>query len=116
MFELDSSQGTTDRELRAPESEFSPKESASSKNDSHAPGASPMVHVRVIRGWYWRSFAVTAEVVVAFLIREMVAHRHPGFAPFITFYPVVLLAALLDGAWAGISVTVLSTLVAELWV
>jgi PAS domain S-box-containing protein len=74
------------------------------------------MHGRVIRGWFWRSLAVIAEVAVAFLFREAIAHRHPGFAPFITFYPVLLLAALLDGLWAGIAVTVLSTLVAELWV
>jgi PAS domain S-box-containing protein len=55
-------------------------------------------------------------VGVAFLIREMVAHRHPGFAPFITFYPAVLVAAILDGVWAGIAVTVLSTVVAESWI
>src|SRR5260370_8881163 len=115
MFELDSSTGTTDRELRAPESESAPEECLSSANVSPAPGASPVMHGRVIRGWFWRSLAVIAEVAVAFLLREAIAHRHPGFAPFITFYPVLLLAALLDGLWAGIAVTVLSTLVADLW-
>ena len=73
-------------------------------------------HVRLIRGWFWRSIAVVLEVAVAFLIREAIAHRHPGFAPFITFYPAVLLAVLLDGFWAGLAVTVLSTLSAEYWI
>jgi two-component system, NarL family, sensor histidine kinase UhpB len=116
MFELDSSQGTTNRELKAPELESAPKESVTSANVSPTPGATPMMHARVIRGWFWRSFAVIAEVAVALLLREAIAHHRPGFAPFITFYPVLLLAALLDGLWAGIAVTALSTLVAAIWV
>jgi signal transduction histidine kinase len=59
---------------------------------------------------------VVLTVGIAFLIREIVAHRHPGFAPFITFYPAILLAAILDGVWAGTAVTVLSTFVAEVWI
>jgi PAS domain S-box-containing protein len=67
-------------------------------------------------GWPVRCAAVLVEVGVAFLIREVVAHRHPDFAPFITFYPAVLLACLLDGLWAGVAVTVLATLMAEVWI
>src|SRR3954451_12354536 len=76
----------------------------------------PGPHVRVIRGWFLRSAAVLAEVGIAFFLRELVAHREPDFAPFITFYPAVLLASLLDGLWAGIAVTVLATMVAEIWI
>ncbi len=50
------------------------------------------------------------------MLRELIAHRHPGFAPFITFYPAVLLASLLDGAAAGIAVTALATIVADIWI
>ncbi len=71
---------------------------------------------RLIRGWPWRAVVVALTVGVAFLIREVVAHRHPGFAPFITFYPAILLVAILDGVWAGTAVTVLSALVAECWI
>src|SRR4051812_15705025 len=73
-------------------------------------------HDRVLHGWLVRSMVVLAEVGIAFLIREMVAHREPNFAPFITFYPAVLLACLLDGIWAGIAVTVLATMVSEIWI
>lgn len=73
-------------------------------------------HQRLLRGWFLHGAAVVVEVGTAFLIRELVAHRHPGFAPFITFYPAVLLASLLDGVWAGIAVTVLTTLMAEIWI
>lgn len=71
---------------------------------------------RLVRGWFPRSAAVLAEVSIAFLLREVVAHRHPGFAPFITFYPAVLLASMLDGVWAGIAATLLSTLLAQVWI
>jgi PAS domain S-box-containing protein len=74
------------------------------------------IKVRFIRGWLWRGLAVVSEVAVAFAARELVAHHQPRFAPFITFYPAVLLASLLDGVWAGAAVTVLSTLVAEVFV
>jgi PAS domain S-box-containing protein len=72
--------------------------------------------VRQIIGWLWRSLAVAAGVALAFLIREPIAHLHPGFAPFITFYPAVLLAALLGGLWTGILATVLCALVAAIWI
>src|SRR4051812_40383065 len=71
---------------------------------------------RYLRGWFVRTGAVLAEVGIAFAIRELVAHRAPPFAPFIPFYPAVLLASLLDGIWAGIAVTVVATLLADLWV
>jgi len=73
-------------------------------------------HDRVLRGWFLRAAAVLGEVGIAFLIRELVAHRHPDFAPFITFYPAVLLACLLDGVWAGVAVTLLASLLAEIWI
>ena len=72
--------------------------------------------VRQILEWLWRSLAVVAGVALAFLIREPIAHLRPGFVPFITFYPAVLLAALLGGLWSGILATVLCALVAAIWI
>ena len=71
--------------------------------------------MRPVQGRLWRSLAVLAEVGVALPLCKLAAHRHPGFAPFILLYPAVLGAALLDGLWAGIAVTVLSTIAAEAW-
>lgn len=73
-------------------------------------------NVRFIRGWLWRCLAVVGEVAAAFAARELVAHHQPRFAPFITFYPAVLLASLLDGVWAGAAATMLSTLLAEVFI
>jgi len=103
-------------------SEFPPAPPQPGKEESARtevlPAQSPAraSQARFLRGWSERSAAVIAEVGIAFFIREAVAHRQPGFAPFITFYPAVLLASLLDGMWAGIAVTVLATLVAQVWI
>src|ERR1700729_2379393 len=56
---------------------------------------------RSLREWFWRVLACIALIALAFLMREPLARKHPGFPPFITFYPVVLLGALIDGVWAG---------------
>src|SRR5438477_9744186 len=111
MFERDSTRGATIRERHTSELE--------GVAESGMPPEAPVEQAppgRIIRGWFLRSVAVAAEVTVAFLLRELMAHGHPDFAPFITFYPAVLLASLLDGVWAGIAVTALSTVVAEIWI
>jgi PAS domain S-box-containing protein len=116
MFEPDSTQDTTGRELTEPDPKTSAAGSGCIGNLPADQAAGPRTKIRFIRGWFWRVLAVVGEVAVAFLVRELVAHRHPGFAPFITFYPAVLIASLLDGVWAGASATVLSSLVAEVWI
>ena len=116
MFGLDSTQDATDREVTPAELEPSAAVSRSIANPLPEQTTRPRTNVRFIRGWFWRGLAVVGEVTVAFLTRELVAHQQPRFAPFITFYPAVLLASLLDGVWAGAAVTVLSTLVAEVFI
>lgn len=111
MSERDSTRATTTRD-RLPAGASGETQASSLR----APAISPDVRHRHLRGWFPRTAAVLAEVGLAFLIRELIAHRHPGFAPFITFYPAVLLASLLDGVWAGIAVTALATLVSEIWI
>ena len=113
MLEHASTSGPTQSQTRRSELDPMPEESAE-------PPASPeqvvRSYVRLIRGSLPRSAAVLAEVAIAFFVRELIAHRHPGFAPFITFYPSVLLASLLDGALAGIAVTMLASFVACIWI
>ncbi len=116
MFERDSTQDTTDREATPAEPEPSTAGSASIASPLPEQTTRTRSNVRFIRGWFWRSLAVVGEVAIAFASRELVAHQRPGFAPFITFYPAVLLASLLDGVWAGAAVTVLSTVVAEVFI
>ncbi len=116
MFEPDSTQDAADRELTPAEPEASAADSTSISSCPDELAFRTQAHARFIRGWLWRGLAVGCEVGVAFVARELVAHRQPHFAPFITFYPAVLLASLLDGGWAGAAVTVLSTLVAEVFI
>jgi K+-sensing histidine kinase KdpD len=111
MFERDSTPGVTIREPSAPAAEGG-MEAAAPREGS----VKQLRYNRIIRGWFPRGAAVAAEVVVAYLLRELVAHRHPGFAPFITFYPAILLSSVLDGMWAGIAVTGLATLIAQIWI
>src|ERR1700751_4361361 len=114
MFDHDPTESATIREPGMPEPGRAVEEPAP------APLAELLVkpgpHIRAIRGWFLRTAAVLAEVGIAFFLRELVAHHQPRFAPFITFYPAVLLASLLDGVWAGAAVTVLSTLLAEVFI
>src|SRR5689334_20930607 len=109
MLEGSSTLGATTRELPAPAPAGLGQEAV---RDGGWPRADrdTRPRARLMGGWPVRCAAVLVEVGVAFLIREVVAHRHPDFAPFITFYPAVLLACLLDGLWAGVAVTVLATL------
>jgi signal transduction histidine kinase len=71
--------------------------------------------VRFIRGWGWRLIIVLLGVSAALCVRGLLARGHPSFAPFLTFYPVVLLVALADGAVAGVLVTLLSAAAVEIW-
>ena len=116
MSKRDSTQGDTTPELHSapPSGETQSTLPPSAPTGMPYPSRDP--HQRFLRGSFLRVTAVLVEVVGAFLIRELVAQRHPGFAPFITFYPAVLLASLLDGVWAGVAVTLLATLLAEIWI
>jgi two-component system, NarL family, sensor histidine kinase UhpB len=116
MFEPDSTEDAIDRESTPAERQPSAADSSSIASPLPEQATRTRSNVRFIRGWFWRSFAVVGEVAIAFASRELVAHQRPGFAPFITFYPAVLLASLLDGVWAGIAVTGVSTVVAEIWI
>ena len=61
------------------------------------------------------SFAVLT-VAVAFLLR-LAIERTIGaeLPPFLTFYPAIMLAALLCGLWPGLLATVLASLVVDYW-
>ena len=113
MPERDSASGQTIRQPGAAYPACPPDESIPARPDP--PAVTPS-RVRAIRGWLPRTAAVLAEVFAAFFLRELVARHHPGFAPFITFYPAVLLASLLDGAMAGIAVTSIAIVLADLWI
>jgi PAS domain S-box-containing protein len=64
-----------------------------------------------IKGIAARYLAAMVIVGLAYLLRETLVRRHGGYPPFITFYPAVLLVAVMGDMWAGILTTVLSGLI-----
>src|SRR3974390_874477 len=82
----------------------------------------PFAHGFEISPWVERSLKVRQSsfaaygvalllVAVAVLVRG-VAGQHIGIQQFTTFYPAVILAALLGGLWPGIFAAVLSIMAA----
>ncbi len=56
---------------------------------------------------------VTVAVLAAFLLRLAILHFFPIEAPFVTFYPAVMIVALLAGFWPGVLATALLSLIAD---
>ena len=69
--------------------------------------------IRTLRGRIARHIYVVAGVVLALLLRVALAEQSITLPTYITFYPVVILAALLGGMWTGILATALSALLAD---
>ena len=62
-----------------------------------------------------RYLAAVIAVLLAFLIREALVRRFGELPPYIVFYPVVLLVAMLVDFWAGALATTVSALLAVWW-
>jgi PAS domain S-box-containing protein len=69
--------------------------------------------VRILRGQIARQFAVATAVLLALLLRVALAEQSITLPTYVTFYPIVFLAAVLGGMWAGILATTLSALMAD---
>src|SRR5664279_609912 len=66
---------------------------------------------------YVRFFIAPLIVVPAFLLRQsMVQYLGAELPLFITFYPAVMVVALLVGFWPGLLATVLASLMAGYWI
>jgi PAS domain S-box-containing protein len=68
---------------------------------------------RIISGRLARHAAAAIAVLLALLLRLALERRGITLPTYITFYPAVILAALLGGMWAGILGTALSALVVD---
>ncbi|MGE3744055.1 MAG: DUF4118 domain-containing protein, partial [Geminicoccaceae bacterium] len=70
------------------------------------PWLEPLLAIR--RKW-WAAYGIALGLVaVALLMRWLVAHYVGPRVPFITFYPAIIVAALLGGLGPGIVATMLS--------
>ena len=63
-------------------------------------------------------FTISAvAVIAAFLLRQsMVQYLGMELPPFITFYPIVMVVAVLAGFWPGLLATGLASLLADYWI
>ncbi len=69
------------------------------------------------KGTFLRYFAVVAATVVAFLGRQaMVRSFGHDLPPYVTFYPVIMVAALLGGVWPGLLSTTVAALLSAYWI
>jgi PAS domain S-box-containing protein len=62
--------------------------------------------------------AITVLAVAAAFLLRLFVDRYVGVgsAPFVTFYPAVMVAALLAGFWPGLLATALSALLVDYWI
>ena len=69
--------------------------------------------IRILRSRITRQVATVVAVLLALLLRVTLAEQSISLPTYVTFYPVVFLAALLGGMWTGILATGLSALLAD---
>ncbi|HOX04882.1 MAG TPA: PocR ligand-binding domain-containing protein [Planctomycetota bacterium] len=68
-------------------------------------------------GWAWRFGLAAAAAAAGLGLRlALTAWVGPGLPTYITFYPMVMAAALLAGFWPGLLATALSMLATALWI
>jgi PAS domain S-box-containing protein len=75
------------------------------------------VEIRVRNRTFLRFGIVAVVVLAAFALRQfMVNYLGLDLPAFITFYPAVMLVAMLAGFWPGLLATVLASLLADYWI
>ncbi len=75
------------------------------------------LHSRVLKRSYLRPAVGAVVVAFAFLLRLMlVRYFSVELPPFLTFYPAVMVVALVAGLWAGLLATVMASLMADYWI
>ena len=74
------------------------------------------VATRLIRARLLPLLAAIVVVLLAFFLHQALAHGSPGFQPYVTFYPAIVLVALLGDFWAVLLATALSALLADYFI
>jgi PAS domain S-box-containing protein len=119
MPSIDHAREKQARELTAPESEARVSEYIPRREERLCRGPA-LTHTagtntRFINRLFVRYLVAVIAVGLAFLLRAAIARHYAELPPYITFYPVVLLVAMLGDVWAGLLTTGLSALVAIYW-
>lgn len=77
------------------------------------PAKGPAAFARILHNRLAQQLIAAAGVVLAFIMRVELAKHSIVLPTYITFYPLVLLAALLGGLWTGLVATALSAFIAD---
>jgi PAS domain S-box-containing protein len=120
MPSIDHARGKQASELIASESEARASEPIPSE-EKRLSGGPALAHTagtstRFISRLFVRYLVAVSAVGLAFLIRAAIVRQYGELPPYITFYPVILLVAMLGDIWAGLLATWLSALLALDWV
>jgi PAS domain S-box-containing protein len=70
---------------------------------------------RFIKRFFVRYLVAVIAVALSFFMRWVIVRLYGQLPPFITFYPVILLVAMLGDIWAGLLATGLCATVAMYW-
>jgi signal transduction histidine kinase len=68
------------------------------------------------RPWIRYGFAVSMAGAAFLLHQALTAYGGPGLPTYITFYPAVMLVAIVAGFWPGLVATAIVALVADCWI
>lgn len=106
-------QVASDREQASVEPDAMADESGRSVEDRSVMVQGSGTIARILRGRLARQLAAAIAVVLALLLRVVMERQSITLPTYITFYPAVILAALLGGMWAGTLATALSALTVD---
>jgi PAS domain S-box-containing protein len=106
-------QGTNNCQSATAESESTVSDSGRSADGLFAAVDRSGTLARIVRGQFVRQLAAAIAVLLALLLRVALERQSIALPTYITFYPVVLFAAVLGGMWAGILATALSALLVD---
>jgi signal transduction histidine kinase len=82
----------------------------------HRPAGRVRSKSRLLEGKIARHALAVIAVLIAYLIRALLMRKNSSFPPYFTFYPAILLVALLGDLWAGLVATLLSAAAVVLWI
>lgn len=120
MPRIDPRQGEHAREqLTGHESAFSSTSTLKQRAAERFRDTTVLTHAgktRIISSSFARYFVAVIAVAIAFSIRWAIVRQYGELPHYITFYPAVLIVAMLGDVWAGLLATALSAVVAMYWI
>lgn len=97
-----------------PESASDPSCSKAATEKAKHPG-SLVLRSRIVRGWTARGLVVLLGIAIVLGFSTVLARGNAPIPTLVAMSPAVLLAALLDGVWSGILLTLASPIAKWMW-